>query len=355
MTMSDLGRRVSPPAQRRAGPSPTRPAARTVPALEQVRPGLWSLPVPLPVARPAYTIVHVLESPAGPYLIDAGWDDDGTFEALCAGLVAIGTSVAEVRGVIVTHAHPDHHGLAGRVRAASGAWMSLHPLDAALLDRMEQGSADRLAATLARAGVPADVTEALPGAGQLALRDLARPDVLLEDGARPDVPGWDLRALWTPGHSPGHLCFWEPVNRLLLSGDHVLPVTAVGTPPPSEDNPDPLGDHLRSLARLRELDVAEVLPAHEHRFTALEHRLADLDALHGGRLAELVAGLRAGASTPWELAAWVSWRRPLCKLTGVALRTAVFDTLAYLASLGATGVAQVDAGRPDRWRLADPR
>ena len=39
--------------------------------------------------------------------------------------------------------------------------------------------------------------------------DFVEPDVLMEDGDKPDMPGWDLTALWTPGHSPGHLCFWE--------------------------------------------------------------------------------------------------------------------------------------------------
>ena len=34
---------------------------------------------------------------------------------------------------MVTHIHPDHYGLAGRIREASGAWISLHPADAALI------------------------------------------------------------------------------------------------------------------------------------------------------------------------------------------------------------------------------
>ena len=56
-----------------------------------------------------------------------------------------------------------------------------------------------------------------------AMVDAVQPDILLEDGQRPEVPGWDLSAIWTPGHSPGHLCFWEPKHQLMLSGDHVLP------------------------------------------------------------------------------------------------------------------------------------
>ena len=49
------------------------------------------------------------------------------------------------------------------------------------------------------------------------------PDILIEDGDKPEMPGWDVTAIWTPGHSPGHLCFYESGQRLMLSGDHVLP------------------------------------------------------------------------------------------------------------------------------------
>jgi len=345
-----------PPAQR-AGEEPLaadRAALRwrrPLPPVEQVRPGLWSVPIPLPLGMPSYTLVYVIESLDGPYLIDAGWDWDEALTALKDGLALMGTSVHEVRGVLVTHAHPDHYGLAARIRAASGAWVSLHPLDDEVLARAEHGFADHLADVLAGAGVPADVTESLLTSEYLAARTLPRPDVLLEDGDRPDIPGWDLHTLWTPGHSPGHLTFWEPAHRLLLSGDHVLPVTPVGTPVPDETNPDPLGDQLRSLARLRDLDASEVLPAHEHRFTALDHRLAELDAHHRGRIAEVVEGLRAGASTAWELAAFVTWHRPLRNLRGIALQNAVTDTLACLATLATTGTARVERGTPDRWSL----
>ena len=41
------------------------------------------------------------------------------------------------------------------------------------------------------------------------------PDVVMEDGFRPNIPGWNLRAIWTPGHTPGHMCFVEEDRRVL--------------------------------------------------------------------------------------------------------------------------------------------
>ena len=81
--------------------------------------------------------------------------------------------------------------------------------------------------------------------------DFVVPDVLMEDGDKPDMPGWDLTALWTPGHSPGHLCFWEATNRLMLTGDCVLPRITPNVNLNPQTEPDPLGDYLRSLERWR--------------------------------------------------------------------------------------------------------
>src|SRR5262249_48707026 len=139
-----------------------------------------------------------------------------------------GFSVSDVRGVLVTHIHPDHYGLAGRIRETSGAWVALHPADAELIqDRYTEptGLIARMDTMLRVMGCPPDEAEILSKAA-MPVRpyvDAVMPDVLLEDGERPDVPGWDLSAIWTPGHSPGHLCFWEPRHQLMLSGDHVLP------------------------------------------------------------------------------------------------------------------------------------
>ena len=109
------------------------------PEVEKVQPGLWSIPVPLPQNSLRYVLVYLFETDRGPYLIDAGWNTDDAFGALTAGMKVAGCEVSEVQGVMVTHIHPDHYGLAGRIRDASGAWISLHPADAELIhDRYDE-------------------------------------------------------------------------------------------------------------------------------------------------------------------------------------------------------------------------
>src|SRR6202046_3356526 len=103
---------------------------QVMPPVEQVRPGLWSIPVPIPNNPLRYVLVYAFELDGGAIaIVDAGWNTEDAWTALTSGLEEAGGSITDVRSVLVTHIHPDHYGLAGRVREESGAWVGLHPDD----------------------------------------------------------------------------------------------------------------------------------------------------------------------------------------------------------------------------------
>lgn len=332
-------------------------SAAPLPPVERVRPGVWSIPVPIPMNPLRYVLVYAFETDRGMYIVDAGWNTDDAFDTLAAGLATAGASVADVRGVMVTHIHPDHYGLAGRVRETSGAWVALHPADAALIpDRYEEPERllERVAAILREQGAPPEELEGLTYASMPVRKwvSLVKPDVLLEDGDKPEVPGWDLQAIWTPGHSPGHLCFWEPRNRLMLTGDHVLPriTPNIGLHPQSGD--DPLGSFLASLDKLTPYDSDEVLPAHEHRFVGLQARLAELAEHHEHRFDEILGAIRAGHDTGWEVAGHMKWSRSWDRIEGFMRRMAVSEAMAHIRALERRGVLRAIPGEPVRYEEA---
>jgi glyoxylase-like metal-dependent hydrolase (beta-lactamase superfamily II) len=329
-----------------------------MPPVEQVRPGLWSLPVPIPDNPLGYTLVYAIEGDRGPVLVDTGWEDASAWAALVAGLGTAGLAVEDVHGVLVTHHHHDHHGLSARVREASGAWVAMHPEDAHIVSRRHETGDEwrlRAAAVLLEAGASEDDLARLepPDArGGQALP--AVPNRLLADGERADVPGWEVRTIWTPGHTPGHVCFVVERHDLLLSGDHILPTISphVGL---YRDHPeeDPLGDYLGALAKLEGLAVAEVLPAHEHRFSDLHARRASLIAHHGERLASIERTLAAGPATAWEIAEQMPWNRAWSELGPLMKGAALGEAAAHIRHLERRGGARLVPGsRPPRFEAA---
>jgi glyoxylase-like metal-dependent hydrolase (beta-lactamase superfamily II) len=327
-----------------------------IPPVERVRPGLWSIPVPIPSSSLRYVFVYAFETERGAYIFDTGWNTDEAFAALTDGLQQAGFALSDVQGVLVTHIHPDHYGLAGRVREASGAWIGLHPADAALIhDRYTEPTEllERVTKMLKRVGAPTEELSPLVNAS-MPLRPLVsavQPDRLIEDGDKPDIPGWELQAIWTPGHSPGHLCFWEASNKLMLSGDHILPRITPNIPFHPQAGADPLGDFLASLDKVADYDASEVLCAHEHRFVGLAGRVAQLKAHHEQRFAEVLDSIRNGVDTAWGIAAAMRWSRPWDRIEGFMRRAAVAEAMSHLRTLENRGVVREIMGEPSHWEI----
>ena len=329
------------------------------PGVEKVRPGLWSIPVPLPNNSLRYVLVYLFETDRGPYLIDAGWNTDDAFGALQGGMEEVGCAVADVQGVLVTHIHPDHYGLAGRIREASGAWISLHPADAELIhdrydepeDLLEPGGG--CPAPHGRAARGARTAAQRRHAGPAAGRRRSSPTCSSRTGRARRSPGGTCPAIWTPGHSPGHLCFYESSQRLMLSGDHVLPRITPNIPFHPQAGANPLGDYLASLDKLEPYEVREVLPAHEYRFDDLRARLEELRQHHRDRFAEIIAMLREGPRTAWDIASHMRWSRTWDDIAGFMRRAAVGETVSHLRVLEIEGVVQVEDGEPALWSLTE--
>ncbi len=293
--------------------------------------GMYQLKVPIPDNPVGFVLPYVFEVEGGCAIIDPGWDADESYDSLTRQLEEIGAGLRDIRQVIVTHVHPDHYGLAGRVREASGAQVIVHEKDIELARRLSNPEA--IGEWFTRAGMPAQESAALD-ASRFRRSLGATPDATMADGETLRLGRFRLDVIWTPGHSPGHACFYMEDEELLLSGDHVLPTISPNVSLQPGSDADPLGDYIRSLDRLRGLGVRRVLPAHEYSFEDLDGRLDELSHHHEVRLQEMCDAIDAGARTAYEIAGRVRWAiGSFDSFNGWTRRAAMSETLAHLRYL----------------------
>ncbi|MBU4214969.1 MAG: AMP-binding protein [Actinobacteria bacterium] len=195
-------------------------------------------------------------------LVDVGADTDAGLGVLARALERLGADRA-CTDVLLTHEHPDHVGLVWRMRHRD-ARVHLSAAGLTVLRATDEAETQRQAVERWRAeGFDEAAVRELDDARRRALpADLLAEDVVpVRDGTVLRVGGHDLTVLATPGHTPGSLCLLVPGAHLLLTGDHLLWHTV----PPVMWLPgsaDPVGDHLRSLARVAALGPLSGLPGH---------------------------------------------------------------------------------------------
>lgn len=310
-------------------------ARRAVPPREEVRPGIWAVPVPAPGNPIRFTYAYVISAAGGAIVLDPGADSAESWQALTSALAGIG--VDSVQGIVVSHFHFDHWQMADRLSRTHRAWVALSRTEhtwIAGLDAVHLASEahERFLAW----GVPTGEVDELVATEDYGdtLR-YAAPDLLLDDGDT--LPGaGHLEVLVTPGHSPGHLCLYDGSHELLFSGDHVLPriTPYVAMNPYGPANP--LRCYLNSIARLRRYAGAEVLPAHEYRFTGLLGRIEELEAAVAHRLREVRAAVDAEPGlSAWAIAGRLTWSRSWECFSAQARKMALSETAAHLALLDA--------------------
>lgn len=218
-----------------------------------------SLSIPTPFYVGDVNVYLIKQDPIT--LIDVGPKTPEASEALRRKLAEHGVKFADVRRIVLTHAHEDHCGLAKQVRdEAKKAEILVHEWETGhLFGRLENDDNRRL---LAQAGVPANVLEEMRGLyHEVSLLTDALEDgdfSPLRDEMDLEFEKGTLSVLHTPGHTPGSCSFHRAANRTLICGDCVLKRI---TPNPmlSADPVDPtrrfrsLAEYLVSLARLRNL------------------------------------------------------------------------------------------------------
>jgi glyoxylase-like metal-dependent hydrolase (beta-lactamase superfamily II) len=271
--------------------------------------------------------VYLVDLDEGMMLIDSGVGNADCFHTLESVLHERGGSWAQIRALLLTHYHPDHIGLSWKILELTGARLLMHRDDVAMLAELaREDGVPHFHQTMTMAGVPSEQAVEM----EKALRAhrppfrMHRPQTVLEGGESLPVRGGTLEVIWTPGHTPGHICLYSPQSKTLISGDHLLQkITPNIAWHPGKDM---LATYIESLRLLLPYDVAMVRPSHGTPF--LDHRAVIESTIehHNDRCREIEDQLKLAPLTAHELVLKL-WSR---KLSMFHHNFAVWEILAHL-------------------------
>jgi glyoxylase-like metal-dependent hydrolase (beta-lactamase superfamily II) len=326
------------------------PHAWERPGAFEVLPGVFRIPLPLPGDHLKAVNVYAIADGDQAVLIDAGWALAQAQDVLAAGLGSIGFGLRDVREFLVTHAHRDHYTQAVAIRRELGTRISLGEGERATLAAVRAFAADEDfvhpdAARLQLAGA-SDLARQIADWKPRSEVDIwADPDRWLTDAVELPLQTRTLRVIATPGHTRGHVVFHDPLHDALFAGDHVLPHITPSIGVEMDRPPSPLRDYLGSLALIRALPDARLLPAHGPVTGSVHERIDELLAHHEERLDATAAVVDDGAATAFECANALSWTRrgrSFAELDLFNQILAVQETMAHLVVLVERGWLRED-------------
>ena len=312
----------------------------------EVIPGIHQLKVPIPDNPLGYLNSYLVKADDGCMLVDTGWNTDEAFGSLARQLGEEGVSFGDLKYIAITHVHPDHYGLVGRLKQHTKAELVIHEIERSFLESRYvhyDNLLEEMDQWLRINGVPEADRPKLQRASLevLGLVSVAAPDWPVRGGEHLRVGDFDFEVIWTPGHSPGHICLYERAHRVLVSGDHILPVITPNVSMHTQSLGNPLADYMDSLRAVEALPLDVILPAHEHVFRDLPKRIAEIHAHHAERKQHIIAAFAGEPKTAYAIAATIPWETmgvPWADLAAFHKRAAVTETLSHLELMRAEGI-----------------
>jgi len=258
--------------------------------IQHICDNLYKLEIPL-LGNPLKAInSYVMISDDRNLIIDTGFNMPECLDAMLFGIGKLGIDMAKT-DVLATHFHADHTGLISKIISdTSKVYMGRIDREIfinIMLDSDAYWSFDER--KYAREGYPErelEKTRMSNPARKLVSDGLFEIEPL-DDGSKIICGDMHWNVVLTPGHTPGHICLYEPNHKILITGDHVLfDITPNITWWKEMD--DSLSNYFVSLDKVSELDVCIALTSHRGNDGSFVERILELKKHHADRLNDVL-------------------------------------------------------------------
>jgi len=278
----------------------------------------------------------------GQTLIDTGPATPDAFNILTRNV-----DLSSIKKILVTHGHVDHHGLASRIKMASGAqvYVSMDDLCAVTDYR------NRLARNLEcykdfmkKSGVSKKYL-LLFSSYYWRLREYGENCEAESLGEKFETEMGSIEIIPTPGHTPGSCCLL--LGKTLYSGDTLLP--GISTNPSINaifDERCGLEQYQDSLKRIATLSPKETLPGHGGKIEDHRKRIREILSEHKGRKEKIINSLSGKPQTLKDVSKKVFGDVPPTEIT-----LALAECYDHLRILEKEGIAEITEDTEYHFRI----
>ncbi|MBY8990846.1 MAG: MBL fold metallo-hydrolase [Candidatus Lokiarchaeota archaeon] len=285
-------------------------------------------------------------------LVDAGLNFPDWKRKFFSELKKLNLSINDIDYLIITHDHPDHVGLMEEIKHKNpDIQVLMHEITHDTIKWMTdpknedeiKNSADELKSLTMKYGITEEMAKTMFGFSTNMHRMIPyiKPDRILNDNDEIKFDSTNLKFIWTPGHSLGHICVFEESNRHLFAGDHILSriTPNIGT---SRINPiiekkfdftNILDLYLKSLDKIDKLDPKIIFPAHQEIIYNPHQRILEMKQHHDNRLSEVSKVIENNALTPYRISQ-IHFGEDLDGLNTLLALSEVLSHLIYLENQG---------------------
>ncbi len=303
--------------------------------------GIYRIAIPLPNNPLKQLNSYFIKERNRGLLIDTGFNLPECKAALLEGIETLHADWPKI-DFFITHFHADHSGLIGEL-AKRGSTIYCNEVDAKILQKTHNNKYwEQVQLFYIMHGYPQEELEKLINVLPSTMSKQETQFTYVKEGEILAFGDYLLICISTPGHTPGHMCLYEPKHKFIISGDHII---ADITPNITArfDFHDALGWYLRSLNKIDLIDVHLVFPGHRQIINDCHERIRELQLHYKNRLEEVRVIMEQGPMSAYQAASLIHWDMPFSFWDQVPNQQkwfAVGEAIAHLENLAEQGIVQ---------------